>query len=100
MLTNKELLLLVERSLVRAADENGLVSVDQIRTIVSNYMYDVDNEPRPVEKFMFVEDGSVDADELTESLNLTNPEIKVIVYRQGGRTPELVDVEEGKAWAK
>ena len=43
-----------------------------------------------VKKFLFVEDGSVDLDELG-NLGITNPEIKVLVVRQGGRIPELID---------
>ena len=44
-----------------------------------------------IEKFLFVEDGTVDVDELTETLSKKNPEIYVVVYRQGGRQPELIN---------
>lgn len=44
-----------------------------------------------IEKFLFVEDGTVDVDELTETLSKKNPEIYVVVYRQGGRRPELIN---------
>lgn len=37
------------------------------------------------------EDGSVDVDELSNDLFITNPEIKVIVYRQGSNPPILSD---------
>lgn len=47
---------------------------------------------KTVEKFLFVEDGSIDVDELG-SLAITNPEIKVIIVRQGGRVPELKEVQ-------
>lgn len=42
-----------------------------------------------VKKFLFVEDGSVDLDELRERLE-SNPEIAVVVYRQGSMPPQLV----------
>ena len=44
------------------------------------------------EKFLFIEDGSVDLDEL-DNLAITNPEIKIIVVRQGGRLPVLQEVK-------
>ena len=40
-------------------------------------------------KVLFVEDGSVDVDELQEML----PEVPVIIYRQGSLKPEFVDVD-------
>lgn len=46
------------------------------------------------DKFLFIEDGSVDFDELKKELEKTNPEIKVIVYRQGSNMPQLVDIKE------
>lgn len=46
---------------------------------------------KPIKKFLFVEDGSVDYDELTEDLSVKNPEIKVVVYRAGAREPQLID---------
>ena len=46
---------------------------------------------RPIEKFLFVEDGTVDVDELKEILEIKNPEIYVVVYRQGSKPPEIVN---------
>lgn len=40
-------------------------------------------------KVLFVEDGSVDVDELQEIL----PEVPVIIYRAGSLKPEFVDVD-------
>ena len=60
---------------------------------VINHLEGSTNISKPIKKFLFVEDGSVDIDELEESLEQTNPEIKVVVYRQGGTRPQLVDVE-------
>lgn len=46
-----------------------------------------------VKRFLFVEDGSVDTDELGWRLE-NNPEIAIVVYRQGSVPPQLVDVKE------
>ena len=51
---------------------------------------EIEKLKRPIEKFLFVEDGTVDTDELIETLSIKNPEIHVVVYRQGGRPPELM----------
>lgn len=40
-------------------------------------------------KVLFVEDGSVDVDELQEIL----PEVPIIIYRQGSLKPEFQDVD-------
>ena len=40
-------------------------------------------------KVLFVEDGSVDVDELQEML----PEVPIIIYRQGSLKPEFQDVD-------
>jgi len=94
-MTNKELLLLLEKALLKKVSMEGVIDPRDVEGVIAHYMYEIDNEPKPVEKFIFVEDGSVDVDELIESLNMTNPEIKVVVYRQGARSPELVEVKEG-----
>ena len=52
----------------------------------------MEKECAPKTKLLFVEDGSVDFDELSEELSLTNPEIKCVLYRQGGSIPRLEDV--------
>lgn len=44
--------------------------------------------PRTFTKVLYVEDGSVDVDELEQSLKDT----KVIVYRQGAVKPDMIDV--------
>lgn len=43
-------------------------------------------------KLLFVEDGTIDLEKVEQSLAVTNPEIKVIVYKQGAREPQLIDV--------
>lgn len=49
---------------------------------------------QPIKKFLYIEDGSVDIDQTILELERTNPEVKVIVYRQGANMPKLVDVGE------
>ena len=46
-----------------------------------------------IKKFLFIEDGSVLA-ETVEKVEQRNPEIKVIVYRQGAAVPILVEVKK------
>lgn len=46
---------------------------------------------QPIKKFLVIEDGSVDTDELIKDLELKNPEIKVVVFRQGAMQPQLID---------
>lgn len=45
----------------------------------------------PKTKFLYVEDGSVDLEELENQLFVTNPEIKIITYRQGSNPPILLN---------
>lgn len=45
-------------------------------------------------KFLFVEDGTIDLEKVEQSLAVTNPEIKVVVYRQGGSVPQLIELFE------
>lgn len=49
---------------------------------------------KPIKKFLFVEDGSIDCDDLVCDLSIKNPEIKVIFYRQGSCPPQLKEVTE------
>lgn len=46
----------------------------------------------PTKQILFVEDGSVDLDELKTVLQRTS--IEVIVYRQGSKMPQLVNLRE------
>lgn len=48
----------------------------------------------PKTKFLCVEDGSVDVDDLSAELFDSNPEIKIIVYRQGSCPPILRSKEQ------
>ena len=73
------------------------ISDDERSYVISNIIDDIittikNTNFKEVEKFLFVEDGSVDLDEL-DSLTITNPEIKVLVVRQGGRVPEIKEAK-------
>lgn len=78
------------------------VSFSVIQEIINRTIADLENEDNarkyqeklkaPYKKFMFVEDGSVDIDELLEEMSEKNPEIKVVVYRQGSNKPEFLDL--------
>lgn len=50
---------------------------------------------QPYTKFLFVEDGSMFL-ETINAIEEHNPEIKVVVYRQGANAPQLVDIKETK----
>lgn len=56
-----------------------------------------------IKNLLYIEDGSVDIDALEETLN---SETKIIVYRQGGTPPVLVQPQQPisdifeEAWAK
>ena len=64
---------------------------------VKTVSHDEDCEKKkPYTKFLFVEDGSVDTDSLEKDLRKRNPEIKIVVYRQGAAMPQLVDIKETK----
>lgn len=85
-------------------DKNtNVISVDVLQTHIDLIIQVLKEEQRqkeikernemPIKKFMYIEDGSVDTDELIEELERTNPEIKVIVYRHGSQPPKLFDVQ-------
>mgnify|MGYP003480288868 FL=1 len=48
---------------------------------------------KPYKKFLYIEDGSVDLNCL-ETLRTVNPDIFIIIYRQGSMQPKLVVIEE------
>ena len=96
MIGNKELLLRFERGLRKYVDENGHIHISNIESETDRFLGMIASEEPllpPIQKFIFVEDGSVDTDELEEHVLMSNPEIKVVVYRQGAQPPELVEVK-------
>lgn len=76
--------------------QDNFITIDQLMTTMNRAKYDIENEPKPYKKIMFVEDGSVDVDALVEELERTNPEIKVVVYRSGATRPTLTDIKEDR----
>lgn len=97
MYTINEVLLIVEKNLMKRANRKGKVDIKDIENELLDAriaVHDAENEAKPIKKFIFVEDGSVDTDELEETLAERNPEIKVIVYRQGACPPVLKDITE------
>lgn len=48
---------------------------------------------KKIKKFLFIEGGSV-LSETVEEVERRNPEIKVIIYRQGAAAPILVEAEK------
>lgn len=49
---------------------------------------------KPYKKILYIEDGSVGEKDIEELRN-KNPEIFVIIYRQGSMPPMLVDIKNG-----
>ena len=49
---------------------------------------------QPFKKFLLIEDGSVNTERLKKDLKKRNPEIGIIVYRQGASIPHLLHLEE------
>ena len=43
-------------------------------------------------KYLFVEDGSVDVDDLQKFFDEQNQKVKIVVYRQGSIKPEFKTV--------
>lgn len=66
---------------------------DGVKTVSQNKNR---KQKQPYTKFLFVEDGSVDTDSLEKDLKKHNPEIKIVVYRQGAVMPTLVEIKEQK----
>ena len=51
-----------------------------------------------VKNFIFIEDGSVDLENMRKILdNSGNADVKFITYRQGAAKPELVSIEQSEA---
>lgn len=48
----------------------------------------------PIKKIIFYEDGSIDADALGEAIEVRNPDMLMVCYRQGSDRPEIVNIED------
>lgn len=47
------------------------------------------SKQQPKWKYLLVEDGSIDVDELEQFFEENNQKIKIIIYRQGSIKPEI-----------
>lgn len=75
-------------------DDARFVNVEKMGAVIRHIMESIETENlqnTPITKFLFIEDGSVDKDDLITSLANSNPEISVVVYRQGSARPVLID---------
>lgn len=67
--------------------------IKRIKLDLEHYEMEREQFTKPYQKFMFIEDGSVDVDSLIETMGRKNPEIKVIIYGKGANKPELMDID-------
>ena len=55
------------------------------------------NNPKPEKwKFLLVEDGSIDVDDLQQFFDEQDMKIKIVIYRQGAYKPELKEFCGGR----
>lgn len=50
------------------------------------------NKIEEIEQFLFIEDGSVDVEDLEQSIKDSGLPIKIVVYKAGSQMPKLVDI--------
>ncbi len=74
--------------------EDSLVLVEEGISSTETDVEQKTDKPSKIKKLLFVEDGSVDVDTLTQALDDSDLGIYVVVYRQGSARPELIDLEE------
>ena len=78
---------LPKESIMKVGGNNQYVTLTQVNRVLKDLIksLELDNiQSTPIKKFLFIEDGSID---VTDS----NPEISVVVYRQGSARPVLID---------
>ena len=75
------------------SDDNDIdhIAEEVADTLIENNYRKINDNYK---QFLFVEDGSVDIETLADELAEKNPAIKIVVYRQGSRIPELKDMEQ------
>lgn len=81
--------------------ETRFIAIDDLVTLIKDIKSMLKEEAErdninkklltPKTKFLYVEDGSIDLEELESQLFNTNPEIKIIIYRQGSNPPILLN---------
>lgn len=86
----------LEKELPNIPESEKFIPADLFINIIADVENSLKLEQKsltPKTKFLYVEDGGVELDLLESSLYETNPEIKIVVYRQGSHPPIL---SEGK----
>lgn len=93
-----------QASQVKKAIEDGcmpederVIPINAVVDMIVDIDYKLQKESKhltPKTKFLCIEDGSVDVDTLDAELFDSNPEIKIIVYRQGSCPPILRSKEQ------
>lgn len=81
---------------IESNSEDEYIPISMFRQYVDIVKRAIKNEEQektniPIKKFLFIEDGSVDLEELKERIANSNPEIYIVLYRQGSNIPKLVD---------
>ena len=81
-------------------ENEKFISVERLKADIDRIKYSMlqqkeeNKRSQPIKKFMFIEEGSVNIDETILELEKTNPEIKIIEYKQGSNMPKLLDIGE------
>lgn len=86
----KEFILEIEKHILLKYGANGKIKVQDLLNLI-----DIKLDNLPNDKYLFVEDGSVDTNrlyELEDYGKITNTNI--IVYRQGSQKPTLMKVPD------
>ncbi len=89
----------LEKDFPNIPEDEKFISLDYFINLITDIDKGLESERKyltPKTKFLYVEDGSIDLDQLESELFETNPEIKVISYRQGSRPPILEEKSNGK----
>lgn len=84
MITNKDIVKEIFEAIEYKASEREVEIAKQV--LMQNL------SQRRAETLLFVEDGSVNIERLRRTLKRRNPEIEIVVYRQGSAMPIVRDL--------
>ena len=84
MITNKDIVKDIFEAIGYSASEREIELARQVLT--------QNLSQRSAETLLFVEDGSVNIEKLRRTLKRRNPEIEIVVYRQGSAMPIVRDL--------
>lgn len=84
MITNKDIVKEIFEAIEYKASERDVEIARQV--LMQNL------SQRIAETLLFVEDGSVNIEKLRRTLKRRNPEIEIVVYRQGAAMPIVRDL--------